>query len=85
MAIIYGFDKPHLELAAAIIVRAVNDAQSGRPCNVERLPCGMNNMAGVHICAWHARQFLASEDAAFMMAALGLNRTAVLEAIGEHP
>jgi len=81
-SIIYGFDDLYVELAAAIIVRAVRDVRSGRLCNVDRSPCGEGNMVGVHVCAWHARQFLITEDAELMLAALRLNRSAVLDAIG---
>jgi hypothetical protein len=80
--IIYGFEEPHVELAAAIITRAVRDARSGRTCMVSGEPCGENNQAGVHVCAEDAQHFLRSEYAALMMAVLGLNRAAVLRAIG---
>lgn len=84
-SIIFGFEEPHKELAAAIIMRAVRDATSGRLCGVDGLPCGVNGQAGVHVCVEDARRFLASDCAALMMTALGLNRNAVLEAIGEIP
>ena len=79
---IYGFEEPYRELAAAVIVRAVKDVRSGRPCSVDGSPCGTVNMVGVHVCARDAREFLLGEDAELIMGALGLNRIAVLEAIG---
>jgi hypothetical protein len=80
---LYGFDDPYLELAAAIVVRAVRDVRSGRHCRVDGLACGTGNMAGVHTCEIQARRFLRSGYAAAMMTALKLNQAAVLEAIGE--
>ena len=80
--IIYGFEEAHVELAAAIITRAVRDARSGRRCSITGVPCGRGNMKGVHVCARGARRFLRGEYAALMMAVLGLDRAAVLEAIG---
>lgn len=84
-SIIFGFEEPHKELAAAIIVRAVRDARSGRACSVDGLPCGVRDQVGVHVCAQDARQFLASTYAALIIASLRLNRSAVLQAIGEVP
>lgn len=71
-----------MELAAAIITRAVRDARSGRLCTVTGEPCGEGRSAGVHVCAQEARRFLRGEYAALMMAVLGLDRAEVLEAIG---
>lgn len=82
-SIIYGFERPYLELAAAIIVRAVKDVRSGRDCRVDRMPCGVGNMAGVHVCAADARRFLGGDYAAELMTAVGLRQTEVLGAIGE--
>lgn len=80
--IIYGFEEAHVELAAAIITRAVRDARSGRRCSITGVPCGRGNMRGVHVCAREARAFLEGEYAALLMAVLGLDRAAVLETIG---
>lgn len=81
--IIYGFEEPHVELAAAIITRAVRDVRSGRLCREDGFACGTGNMAGVHVCEERAHVFLRSGYAAAMMETLGLRRGAVLEAIGE--
>jgi len=72
--IIYGFEDPYRELAAAVVTRAVRDVRSGRGCRVDRLPCGEHSQAGVHVCARDAARFLAGEYAAFLMTALRLER-----------
>lgn len=81
--IIYGFNSPYRELAASVIMRAVEDVKAARECRDDGAPCGARNMAGVHVCRAHARMFLRSSYAAQLMAGLGLDGAAVLEATGE--